>query len=164
MDCFPAERRVRRLLPLVFGGYLALLSVAFATGLGVTYAVNGGSAVPNVANAGGEYDNFYLTAPEVAAAQWLGSVLPPNGVVFTDHYGQLRTIAFTNIGGGVFTDITPRTLDQHAWVYAAATNVVRGRATGKINGHASVYQFPNTFLDDQFDTIYTTGTSKVYHR
>jgi uncharacterized membrane protein len=157
-------RRVRRLLPLVFGGYLALLSVAFATGLGVTYAANGGAAVPNVANAGGEYDNFYLTAPEVATAEWLESVLPPNGVVFTDHYGQLRTIAFTNVGSGVFTDITPRTLDQHAWVYASATNVVRGRATGKINGHAAVYLFPNTFLDEQFDTIYTTGTSKVFHR
>jgi hypothetical protein len=157
-------RRVRRLLPLVFGGYLALLSVAFATGLGVTYAANGGAAVPNVANAGGEFDNFYVTTPEVAAAEWLASVLPPNGVVFTDHYGQLRTIAFTNIGGGVFTDITPRTLDQHAWVYASTTNVVRGRATGKINGHAAVFLFPNTFLDEQFDTIYTTGTSKVFHR
>ncbi len=159
-----AARRVRSLVPIVFGGYLALLSVFYATGLGVAYAANGGGAVPNVANAGGEYDNFYLTEPEVAAARWLGSVLPPNGVVYTDHYGQLRIIAFTNIGGGVFTDVTPRTLDQHAWVYASATNVERGRATGKINGHTSTYSFPSGFLDDHYDTIYSAGTSKVYHR
>ncbi|MDQ1425739.1 MAG: hypothetical protein QOD72_3237, partial [Acidimicrobiaceae bacterium] len=157
-------RRVRPLMPVVFGGYLALLSVAYATGLGVTYAANGGGAVPNVANSGAEYDDYYLTEPEVAAARYLTSVVPRQDVVYTDHYGQLRLIAFTNIVEGVFTDITPLTLDQHAWVYATATNIARGRAVGKINGHAATYAFPNAFLDDEYDTIYSAGTSKVYHR
>jgi hypothetical protein len=157
-------RRVRRLIPVVFGGYLALLSVAYATGLGVTYAANGGGAPSNVANAGGDYDNFYVTAPEVAAASWLATILPQQDVLYTDNYGQLPIIAFTSIRGGVFTDITPRTLDAHAWVYATATNVVRGRATGKINGHAAIYAFPKGFLDDQYDTVYSAGTSEVYHR
>jgi uncharacterized membrane protein len=159
-----AGRRVRRLIPVVFGGYLALLSVAYATGLGVTYAANGGAATSNVANAGGDFDNFYVTAPEVGAVSWLATVLPQHDVVYTDNYGQLPIIAFTNIRGGVFTDITPRTLDAHAWVYATATNVARGRATGKINGHAAIYAFPNEFLDDQYDTVYSAGTSKVFHR
>jgi hypothetical protein len=49
-------------------------------------------------------------------------------------------------------------------VYATATNVERGRAAGNINSHAATYAFPNGFLDDNFATVYSAGTSKVYHR
>ena len=77
---------------------------------------------------------------------------------------QLPLIAMTGIGRGLMLDVTPMTLDQHAWVYASTTNVVDGRGRAQFNGDDVVYVFPSRFLRDNYNLVYADGSSEVFHR
>ena len=61
-------------------------------------------------------------------------------------------------------DLTPLTLNQSAWVYASRTNVIEGRAFAVFNGLFASYAFPATFLDENYNLVYTNGSSEVFHR
>ena len=78
----------------------------------------GGGTATNLANSGEDYERFSMTAPELTAARWLGATVQPGQLVYADRYAQLPLIAMTGIGRGLMLDVTPMTLDQHAWVYA----------------------------------------------
>jgi hypothetical protein len=105
-----------------------------------------------------------MTAPELAAAQWLGAAVQPGELVYADRYAQLPLIAMTGIGNGLMRDVTPMTLIQHAWVYTSTTNVVDARAPAQFNGDDVVYVFPSRFLHDNYNLICTDGSSEVFHR
>ena len=70
----------------------------------------------------------------------------------------------TGISTGLLLDLTPQTLNQHAWVYASRSNVVDGRAFASYNNHFASYVFPTPFLNANYDLVYTDGSSEVYHR
>ena len=84
--------------------------------------------------------------------------------MYSDRYGQLRLISRRVPTAGLLLDITPRTLDQHAWIYASAVNTVDGRARGTTGARYATYRFPQRFIDDHWDTVYANGSSAVYHR
>jgi hypothetical protein len=70
----------------------------------------------------------------------------------------------TGIQDGLILDVTPETLNQHAWVYASRTNVTDGRAIGLFNNHLATYVFPSSFLENYYDRVYTDGSSEVFYR
>ena len=70
----------------------------------------------------------------------------------------------TGINTGLLLDVTPETLDQHAWVYASRTNVLDGQARASFAGHSISYVFPSRFLNANYNLVYTNGSSEVYHR
>ncbi len=142
----------------------AALAVMFISGSGLAGAALGGGTATNLANSGEDYERFYMTTPELAAAQWVGAVVPPGQLVYADRYAQLPLIAMTGIGRGLMLDVTPMTLDQHVWVYASTTNVVDGRGRAQFNGDDVVYVFPSRFLRDNYNLVYTDGSSEVFHR
>jgi uncharacterized membrane protein len=142
----------------------AALAVMFISGSGLAGAALGGGTATNLANSGEDYERFYMTTPELTAAQWVGAVVPPGQLVYADRYAQLPLIAMTGIGRGLMLDVTPMTLDQHAWVYASTTNVVDGRGRAQFNGDDVVYVFPSRFLRDNYNLVYTDGSSEVFHR
>jgi len=72
--------------------------------------------------------------------------------------------ATTGIQNGLILDVTPATIDSQAWVYASPTNVIDGRAFALYNDHLATYYFPFDFLNDNFDLVYTNGSSEVFHR
>jgi hypothetical protein len=49
-------------------------------------------------------------------------------------------------------------------VYATRTNVVDGRAFALYQQHLATYVFPERFLADNYDLVYTNGSSEVFHR
>jgi hypothetical protein len=61
-------------------------------------------------------------------------------------------------------DVTPLTLNQHAWVYADRTNVLDHSAEVLFNNSTVTYIFPAGFLDANYDLVYTNGSSEVFHR
>ena len=95
---------------------------------GLIGAVLGGGTATNLANSGEDYERFYRTAQEVAAATWLGSEARPGQLVYADRYAELSLAAMTELGSTVIQDVTPLTINQHAWVYASTSNIVDGRA------------------------------------
>jgi uncharacterized membrane protein len=166
--CWPLdvlEDRPRRWLPAAAAGVVsASLTLIFIGSSGLAGAALGGGTATNLASSGEDYERFYITAPELTAARWLGATVQPGQLVYADRYAQLPLIAVTGIGRGLMLDVTPMTLDQHAWVYADTTNVVDRRGRAQFDGDDVVYVFPSRFLHDNYNLVYTNGSSEVFHR
>jgi uncharacterized membrane protein len=142
----------------------ACLAVILVNTTYLVGAVLGGGTSANLANNGAAFERFYTTAPELAAAGWLGGHVRPGQLVYADEYGQLPLVAVTGAQQGLILDLTPQTLHQHAWVYASRVNVINGRAFGLYNNQLATYAFPSGFLDANYDLVYTDGSSEVFHR
>jgi uncharacterized membrane protein len=155
----------KRRRSFVLAAAAASLTLMFIGTSGILGAVLGGGTTTNLANSGEDFERFYMTAPELASARWLGQSVRPGQLVYADRYAQLPLIAMTGITGALFNDVTPRTIDQYAWVYASTSNIVDHRARALFNGQDSVtYVFPAGFLDANYDLVFTDGSSEVFHR
>lgn len=142
----------------------ALIAVIFTVSNGLVGAVLGGGTATNLANNGDDFEQFYVTAPELASASWLGEQVRYGQLVYADNYGQLPLVSMTGISTGLLLDVTPETLSNHAWVYASQTNVIDDQARASFGGHSVSYVFPSAFLNANYNLVYTNGSSKVYHR
>jgi hypothetical protein len=142
----------------------ACLAVVLVNTTYLVGAVLGGITSVNLANSGRAFEYLYVTAPELASAQWLERSARPGQFIYSDEYGQVPLAAVTNIQSGLYLDITPLTLNRQAWVYATRTNVVDGRAFALYQQHLATYVFPSVFLADNYDLVYTNGSSEVFHR
>jgi uncharacterized membrane protein len=161
------EWGVRRLGRVGWVGVAAMTAgaaILLSTNSGLVGATLGTGAPVNLADHGQDYEQFYVTAPELASARWVGTVEPANDLLYADDYGQLRIFSQLGQHLRLLTDITPQTIDQHAWIYASATNIVDGRASSSNSGYSATYQFPALFLAENFNTVYSNGSSEVFHR
>ena len=105
-----------------------------------------------------------MTEPELASADWLGKAVRPGQLIYADRYAQLRLFAVTGSTLRLIGDVTPQTLNQHAWIYADRTNVLDHSAEAVFNDSTVSYTFPADFLDANYDLVYTNGSSEVFHR
>jgi uncharacterized membrane protein len=142
----------------------AAIAVIFTVSNGLAGAVLGGGTATNLANSGDDFEQFYVTAPELASASWLGTQMRHGQLVYADEYGQLPLVSMTGISTGLLVGLTPETLSNHAWVYASRTNVIDDQARASFEDHSVSYVFPSEFLNANYNLVYTNGSSKVYHR
>ena len=162
MQALAGQRKLRQ--ASVITAAAALIAVIFTVSNGLVGAVLGGGTATNLANSGEDFEQFYVSAPELAAAAWLGAQARPGQLVYADEYGQLPLTSVTGISSGLLLDLTPETVSSHAWVYASRTNVVDGQAHASYDGHSVSYVFPSGFLNANYDLVYTNGSSEVYYR
>jgi uncharacterized membrane protein len=142
----------------------ACLAIFITNTNGLANAALGSETAVNLANSGEDYERFYMTTPELASASWLGKEVWPGQLVYADRYAQLPLVAMTGISRGVIDDVTPLTINQHAWVYASSSNIVDERSRALYRNAMTTYVFPSSFLDANFDIVYTDGSSEVFHR
>lgn len=165
--CWPIQCllwRWRRLQPVVLSASLVSLTAFLVGSASLTGALLGGGTATNLANSGVDYEWFYMTTPEIASAAWLVKAAPPGQLLYGDEYGELRLVAVGGDRPAMFDDITPLTIDQHAWVYASQTNIVDKTTYSSLSPYSASYAFPIRFLDLNYDTVYTDGSSEVFHR
>ena len=165
--CWPLEilgTRWRRVQPAVLAVSLVSLAAFLAGSAGLNGVVVGGGTATNLADSGTDYQQFYMTTQEIASAAWLMEAAQPDQLIYADRYGQLRLITVGGQRPAVYGDITPLTLDQYAWVYASRTNIVDNTVRSALGNDSGTYAFPTRFLDQNYDTVYTNGSSKVFHR
>ena len=159
-----ALRRARALGPVVIGATAAALGLVAVNTSGLAGAIVD-RPVTNLADHGEDFERYYVTRPELASADWLRLArYGRGGVLYSDRYGQLRLISQRVPVEGLLLDITPKTLDQHAWIYASAVNVETGRARGFTGNRYATYRFPMRFIAGHWDTVYANGSSEVFHR
>ena len=152
----------RRLAALVVAvGAVAILA---ANASGVTGEAFGGGTDTNLANSGADYNEFDMSAPELAAASWLGHQSQPGQLIYADQYATLRLLAIMGSRPAMLSDITPLTLNSHAWIYASRANVTGRTAVSYFDDQYGSYAFPFGFLNANYDLAYTNGTSEVYYR
>ena len=142
----------------------ALLAVFVVNTSGLSRGVLGGEVQASLANSGEDFERFIMTTPELASASWLGRQVGSGQLVYADQYAQLPLVATTGISNGVIADVTPRTINQEAWIYASRTNVVDDRGRVLFDNDLVTYEFPNKFLNDNFNLVYADGSSEVFHR
>jgi hypothetical protein len=140
------------------------LSAFMVNTTGLIGAALGGGTATNLANSGEDYERYYRTAQELAAATWLGSHVRSGQLVYADRYAELTLEALTTLGTSVNQDVTPLTINKNAWVYASSANVVDGRGRAAFGNDLITYTFPALFLDQNFDIVYSDGASEVFHR
>jgi uncharacterized membrane protein len=148
----------------VFAVASVAIAVFFASTSGLAGAALGGGTKTNLANSGADYQEFDMSGPELAAAQWLGHEAPPSQLIYADRYAQLRLNAVIGARQGELSDITPLTLNQNAWIYADRTNVTERTGLAYFDNESAAYAFPFRFLDDNYDVVYTSGSSEVFFR
>ena len=146
-------------LTVIFIGASSLANVVAHWG-----TINGGTTL-NMANSGEDFDNYYMTESELASSRWLGeAVQQPGQFVYADSYAQLRLLTVNGKNLKLIGDITPLTLNQHAWVYADRANVIDHTAEVLFDNYLATYSFPDGFLNANYDLVYTNGSSEVFHR
>jgi uncharacterized membrane protein len=149
---------------LLFGGFSLMLVIAFVGNSGLAVPVVGGDPPLIFSNKGEDHAAFYPDTQEKTTAVWLAHAVPPGRVIYADYYAQLRLDQFTDLRSGVFIDVTPRTIDQQAWVFASTANVVGQRSWGLTSSGVLDITFPSRFLQQYFDVVYSTGATEIFHR
>ena len=149
---------------LVTGAFAAGLLLVVVTASGLATVVTGSHDAANLYRSGEDYERFSISPGEEASARWLGANAPAGAQIYADRYAQLRLFAFAGRGTSFLNAVTPRTLDQHAWVYASRSNWVDGRARDAIGRDLVSYGFPRGYLDDRYDRWYVSQQGAVYRR
>jgi uncharacterized membrane protein/glycosyltransferase involved in cell wall biosynthesis len=139
------------------------LGLVLVTTSGFRGTIVGGSSPTNLAASGEDFERFYFTQPEFAAARWLNVAAASNEIVQTDRYGYLRLVDATGRRRAVFPVVTPTALDRNAWIYADTANYVGGRARGEQGNDFSTYVWPS-FVNRYWDLVYSNGYAAVYSR
>jgi len=150
--------------PTLFCGFALILVVAFVGNSGITEPITGGDPPFILYNYGEDYSRIYPSAQEKASAQWLAAAVPPHRFIYADDYGQLRLYQFTGLRSGVFNDVTPLTIDHHAWIFASTSNVVGHRTWGLTSLTELDLAYPRAFLNQYFNIVYSNGSTEVFHR
>jgi glycosyltransferase involved in cell wall biosynthesis len=125
--------------------------------------VLGGGSPANVASNGEDFERFYFTQPEFAAARWLTATARPTEIVQTDRYAYLRMVDATGRSKSLFPVLTPTALDRNAWIYADTANFVGGRARGEQGNDFALYVWPS-FVNRYWNLVYSNGSAAVYSR
>ena len=153
-----------RLQQFIFVSVAISLGVLLVGNSGLAGALLGGGTATNLANSGEDFERYDITSPELSPAIWLGQHASKNQLIYADRYAQLPLVAMIGLPRALLPDVTPETLDRHAWIYADTTNITDGRARVLFQGHFVTYVFPLAFLKANYDTVYTDGSSEVFHR
>ncbi len=154
---------LKKMLPALQKAALAMviaISLLYAAGL-VTQAT-GGPAAANLNNYGSDYQQYYMTSTDLAAAQWLGTQYRAGDVLYADRYAALRFTTTIPAQHGIFTDVSPETVARNAYVYADGTNVLQGVAIANDGGKTVMYQFPAAFLAAHKNILYSNGSAEIY--
>ena len=165
LQSFVGQRKHRNDVTRVLA--TASLASLFISSSGLLGVVLGGGVAANLANNGEDYERFYMTSPELASAQWLGAEVHHGQLVYADRYAQLPLVAMTGIDGyssSLVGDVTPLTLNQHAWVYASQTNTVDMLAQALFDNRTLTYVYPYKFLNANYNLVYNNGSSEVFNR
>jgi uncharacterized membrane protein len=158
-------RRWKWTRPVILVGSALSFALFFAgtSGSGIADVAFGGGTAANLANSGDDYQEFVKTTPDLAAAAWVNQAAPQNQLIYADNYGELLMDTVAADRSGIFDAIAPETLDQDAWVYATSANLSDNVVRALTGNISASYAFPNSFLESNFDLVYTNGSSEVFH-
>jgi hypothetical protein len=141
--------------------YVAVLVVG-ATGLGTLLV--GGSAPGSLSKGDVNVDNFTVSTPELATAQWLRARVTSPNIVQADLHGQL--VLLSEPGSyDLVNEIMPPEVDKGAYVYLSQVNLAGNisQASADNGDYSTVYRSTVQFFNQHFYVVYSTGVTRVYH-
>lgn len=115
-------------------------------------------------NYGDQYNESYERKGEVLSAKWLVESQDTN-VIYSDKPGFDRLSAYGNVTVPVREVVIPQTITKSAYVYTRYDNVVNGEGAFDndfLGGARPEYNYPNAFLNESKNTIYSDGETKIF--
>ena len=134
----------------------------WATGLG---AVIFGETPPGSLTAQGEnVQDFTVSSSELATAIWIRENVPSNGIVQTDEFGQL-VLTSEPAKYDLINEIVPRGVGRGSYIYLSTANLRNNVSSFNADGGtlSASYRSTITFFDRNFNVVYSTGETRVYH-
>ena len=143
-------------LGLFFVVYFLLLSSFLPELLGFGYAQL------NLNNFGLYYEIHYSHRSEQEAISWLTRNSDPNYPVFADFDAKKKIDLFGNRPVWVVPNVLPQNINRNAYVFADYTNLRDGLSYSPFGGDVFAYSFPNDFLNQHKDIIYSNGQTEIF--
>ena len=149
---------------VVLAGSGVLLSYLLiqATGLGTLIA--GGQPPGALVARDVNTEDFTISAPELASAQWIQTHVRYPDIVQTDLFGQL--VLLSEPGSyDLINEIVPAEVDRNAYVYLSPVNTHGNlsQAEASSGAYQVTYRSNINFFDKNFYIVYSTGATRVYH-
>ena len=153
--------RMKR-LALILSALVVGTTSVWATGVGDTFF--GGVPPGSLTSDGVNAQDFTVSIPEFATAIWIKKNVGNHGVVQTDKYGQLVLLS-EPANYDLIDEIVPTEVGTGSYIYLSTSNLLNGLTTGTAAGGSlySVYQTTTSFFNRNFDVVYSTGATRVYH-
>jgi uncharacterized membrane protein len=116
----------------------------------------------NFNNQGLTYDRFYTSDNEFYGLKWLNEHKNKSNIN-TDRYAILRAQAYTGIPiEQLSNSILPTAISRKSYVYVSNANKNKNIAYDTYKQKPIMYNFPQSFLDNTKNTIYSNQRSAVY--
>jgi uncharacterized membrane protein len=134
----------------------------WATGLGAL--LFGGTPPGSLTAQGVNAQDFTVSTSELATAVWIRNNVGAHSVVQTDEYGQLVMLS-EPAGYDLIDEIVPTEVGRGSYIYLSTLNLVNGLTTVTAGGGNlyATYRTTTTFFNRNFNVVYSTGTTRVYH-
>ncbi|MBU4348474.1 DUF2206 domain-containing protein [Patescibacteria group bacterium] len=103
---------------------------------------------------------LYVHNSEVKSAEWLSQNYDSSNFIYVDQFSSRKIFAF----GGIyfhFEGMMPSLIDKNSYVYSSYTNIVEKKSATAHKMTALTYSFPEEFLNENKNNIYSTGESKI---
>jgi len=126
--------------------------------------VGGNRAELQLTSVGKDYDFSYITGNEIKASEWLVKNNRDKSIVTLDSFAEFKLYQAENYNlfENVKIIVFPQTISTNDYVYASRANVEQGITFRYTPLDLLIYNFPNKFLNDNKDLIYSNSRSKIY--
>jgi uncharacterized membrane protein len=153
----------KRLRPnIVAPATIAALLVCMTSSTGLIDQVTFRFSNVNLINDGSMYDHHYVRDAEVAAFMWTNGAIG-NATLYVDRYSLLPATAFTTHNKSQLQQgVLPSEIDKQAYVYGSSANIHKLLAFGYYNNRVYTFNFPDAYLSDNKNVIYSNNQSRVY--
>jgi uncharacterized membrane protein len=157
--------RVRDSIRVAAAAVIAFAFYLSSTGV-IPQLLGGYGPQLHLNNAGTYYEIYYLHPEEITAEAWLRNRTEDLGErniqseVQTDRYTFARMQTPTQLD--MMNDIRPELVRKDAFVFLGYSNVRLGESTVAVAGDLVTYVYPEAFLADNKDLVYSSGGARVY--
>lgn len=142
--------------------FISLIILYFSSSSGLIWQIIGGPASIPFNNYGELYNRFYVDKQDIASVNWLNTNRNYTRFVYTDRYGRLSFTGKPNLGYNIVENVVPQAIDKYSYVYGTTANFSNGIASIKYSQKEINYSFPNKFLMQNKNLIYSNNQSVVY--
>ncbi|MFA6570506.1 MAG: DUF2206 domain-containing protein [Bacteroidota bacterium] len=114
-------------------------------------------------NSGEQYYRYFSAVGEISGINWFEKNTKSNILLYADNYSKLRFVAFSDQKFSyISTQINPPVIDKYSYVFSGLAGTKADTVFSKVDNQALEYSFPNKFLSETKNTIYSNSIARIY--
>lgn len=160
------KRRSRKYVMNILGLVVVIYYVLMVN---IIPAIGGTTKSPMaLSNQGQEYDLYYVHVADEKAATWyvehVINSLDQHPFLIGDSYARykMRLFSTARTSESMSSDIMPATITKKSYVWSTYSNSSTSEANTSFKSNLMTYEFPEQFLEENKNMIYSNGPSTFY--